>query len=336
MILLTGATGYIGSHTWIELLLAGYQVIGIDNLVNSNDAVLSRVELITKRKVKFIKCDLRDDTLLRDIFSNYKIRAVIHFAALKAVGESTNMPLQYYTNNVAGLLSLLHIMDEFKCRNLIFSSSATIYHHKNELPFKESSSLGATNPYGWTKFISEQILCDIQKSNSAWKIIALRYFNPAGAHHSGLIGEDPASIPNNLMPYISQVAIGKLKKLFVYGDDWPTSDGTGVRDYVHVVDLARGHLKALNFLESFKKSLVANLGTGKGYSVLEVIRAFEAASGKKINYQVVDRRPGDLAECYADTTLAKETLNWSATYDLTEMCVDSWRWQLQNPNGYNQ
>lgn len=336
MILLTGATGYIGSHTWIELLLAGYQVIGIDNLVNSNDAVLSRVELITKRKVKFIKCDLRDDTLLRDIFSNYKIRAVIHFAALKAVGESTNVPLQYYTNNVAGLLSLLHIMDEFKCRNLIFSSSATIYHHKNELPFKESSSLGATNPYGWTKFISEQILCDIQKSNSAWKIIALRYFNPAGAHHSGLIGEDPASIPNNLMPYISQVAIGKLKKLFVYGDDWPTSDGTGVRDYVHVVDLARGHLKALNFLESFKKSLVVNLGTGKGYSVLEVIRAFEAASGKKIDYQVVNRRPGDLAECYADTTLAKETLNWSATYDLTEMCVDSWRWQLQNPNGYNQ
>ncbi len=335
MILITGATGYIGSHTWVELLNAGYKVLGIDNFCNSNPNVIGRIEKITSKKADFIQGDLRDERILMELFEKYQIQSVIHFAALKAVGESVQKPLYYYQNNINCLLTLLKVMQENKCNKLVFSSSATVYHPSNLIPYEEGMQLGSTSPYGWSKCMGEQILRDVEVIDASWSIAYLRYFNPVGAHESGLIGEDPIGVPNNLMPYIAQVAIGKREFLSVYGDDWPTIDGTGVRDYVHVADLARGHIKALEYLINKKKSLTINLGTGKGYSVLSLIKSFEKVSGKKINYQIVGRRPGDIAEFYADSKLAKKLLDWTAEYDLDRMCADSWRWQLQNPDGFS-
>jgi UDP-glucose 4-epimerase len=334
MILVTGATGYIGSHTWVELLNAGYRVLGIDNFCNSSPKVVNRVEKITGCNAEFIECDIHDEKLLCEIFKEYPIEAVIHFAALKAVGESVHNPLKYYQNNVSGLLSLLKSMQENKCKILVFSSSATVYHSSNQFPYKEEMPLGSTSPYGWSKYMGEQILRDIGIADQSWAIGYLRYFNPVGAHESGLIGEDPKGIPNNLMPYITQVAIGKRKFLSVYGGDWPTHDGTGVRDYIHVVDLARGHVKALSYLFNKNQSLTVNLGAGKGYSVLDLINAFENASGKKVPYQIVERRPGDIAEYYADTKLAMELLGWRTEFDINRICADSWRWQSKNPKGF--
>jgi UDP-glucose 4-epimerase len=336
MILITGATGYIGSHTWVELLNAGYKVLGIDNFCNSNPNVIGRIEKITGKKADFIQGDLRDEKILMELFEKYQIQSVIHFAALKAVGESVQKPLYYYQNNIYGLLTLLKVMQENKCNKLVFSSSATVYHPSNSIPYVEGMQLGSTSPYGWSKCMSEQILRDVEVIDASWSIAYLRYFNPVGAHESGLIGEDPKGVPNNLMPYIAQVAIGKREFLSVYGDDWPTVDGTGVRDYVHVADLASGHIKALEYLINKKKSLTINLGTGKGYSVLSLIKSFEKISGKKINYQIVERRPGDIAEFYADSKLAKKLLDWTAEYDVDRMCADSWRWQLQNPDGFSE
>lgn len=335
MILVTGATGYIGSHTWVELLNAGYQVLGIDNFCNSSPNVIYRVEKITGCKAEFIECDICDEKLLFEIFKQYSIEAVIHFAALKAVGESVWKPLKYYQNNINGLLGLLKAMQASKCKILVFSSSATVYHPDNPIPYDEEMLLGSTSPYGWSKYMGEQILRDVEVADQSWAIAYLRYFNPVGAHDSGLIGEDPKGIPNNLMPYISQVAIGKRKFLSVYGGDWPTHDGTGVRDYIHVVDLARGHIKALRYLFNKNQSLTINLGAGKGYSVLDLVNAFEKASGKKVPYQIVKRRPGDIAEYYADTKLAVELLGWQIEYDINRICEDSWRWQSQNPNGFS-
>lgn len=335
MILITGATGYIGSHTWVELLNAGYKVLGIDNFCNSNPNVIGRIEKITSKKANFIQGDLRDERILMELFEKYQIQSVIHFAALKAVGESVQKPLYYYQNNINCLLTLLKVMQENKCNKLVFSSSATVYHPSNLIPYEEGMQLGSTSPYGWSKCMGEQILRDVEVIDASWSIAYLRYFNPVGAHESGLIGEDPIGVPNNLMPYIAQVAIGKREFLYVYGDDWPTIDGTGVRDYVHVADLVRGHIKALEYLINKKKSLTINLGTGKGYSVLSLIKSFEKVSGKKINYQIVGRRPGDIAEFYADSKLAKKLLDWTAEYDLDRMCADSWRWQLQNPDGFS-
>lgn len=335
MILVTGATGYIGSHTWVELLSAGYQVLGIDNLSNSSSKVVDRVEKITSRKAEFLEGDVRDEKLLAKIFKKYPIEAVIHFAAFKAVGESVHRPLHYYQNNIDGLLNLLKSMQDNKCSVFVFSSSATVYDPNNQIPYVEGMPLGSTSPYGWSKFMGEQILRDVESADQSWTIAYLRYFNPVGAHESGLIGEDPKGIPNNLMPYISQVAIGKRDFLSVYGGDWPTHDGTGVRDYIHVVDLARGHVKALDYLFNKKQSLTVNLGAGKGYSVLDLVKAFEKGSGKKIPYQIVGRRSGDIAEFYADAKLAKELLGWSVEYDIDRICADSWRWQSQNPQGFS-
>ncbi len=334
MILITGATGYIGSHTWVELLNAGYKVIGIDNFCNSSPNVIGRIEKITTKKAEFIQGDICNERILMELFDKYHIQSVIHFAALKAVGESIQKPLTYYQNNINGLLILLKVMQNKKCNKLVFSSSATVYHPSNPIPYVEGMQLGSTSPYGWSKCVSEQILRDVEVADASWSIAYLRYFNPVGAHESGLIGEDPKGIPNNLMPYITQVAIGKREFLSVYGNDWPTSDGTGIRDYVHVVDLARGHIKALEYLINKKQSLTINLGTGKGYSVLNLIKSFEKVCGKKINYQIVERRPGDIAEFYADPNLAKKLLDWTVEYDLERMCADSWRWQLQNPDGF--
>ncbi len=334
MILLTGATGYIGSHTWIELLTAEHEVIGIDNLCNSSDKVLARVESITNIKPNFIKGDIRNIDILREIFQSHAINCVVHFAALKAVGESVEKPLEYYDHNINGLISLLKICDEFACQKFVFSSSATVYHPDNQIPYKENMPLGSTSPYGWTKFMSEQILRDLEIATPHLSVAYLRYFNPVGAHESGLVGEDPMGGPNNLMPYVTQVAIGKRDHLSVYGGDWPTHDGTGVRDYIHVVDLAKGHVKALDYLLSGRGSLTVNLGAGKGYSVLDLVKAFERVSGKEIPYKIVDRRQGDIAAFYADASMAKEKLNWEVKYDLQRMCEDSWRWQSMNPNGY--
>jgi UDP-glucose 4-epimerase len=336
MILITGATGYIGSHTWVELLNSGYKVVGIDNFCNSSPSVIGRIEKITSKKAEFIKGDLRDEKVLIELFNKYHILSVIHFAALKAVGESVQKPLSYYQNNIDGLLTLLKVMQENKCNKLVFSSSATVYNASNPIPYVEGMQLGSTSPYGWSKCMSEQILRDVEVADASWSIAYLRYFNPAGAHESGLIGEDPKGAPCNLMPYIAQVAIGKRDFLSVYGADWPTNDGTGIRDYVHVVDLARGHIKALEYLASKKQSLTVNLGAGKGYSVLDLIKSFEKVSGKKINYQIVGRRPGDIAQFYADPNLAKKLLDWAVEYDVDRMCADSWRWQLQNPNGFSE
>lgn len=334
MILVTGGAGYIGSHVTLGLLEAGKPVVVLDNLSNSSSASLARVQELTGQQINFVVGDIRDATCLRAVFQDYPISAVIHLAGLKAVGESVVQPLRYYENNVAGTVCLLQVMTEFDCRNLVFSSSATVYGDPACVPICEHFPLSTTNPYGSSKLMIENIMRDLAVSNSDWSIALLRYFNPVGAHESGLIGEDPSGVPNNLMPYVSQVAIGFRDSLCVFGSDYPTTDGTGVRDYIHVVDLAKGHLKALEALAANPGILTINLGTGRGYSVLEVVAAFERASGRKIPCTFADRRPGDVAQCYADPSYAKQILGWQAEHDLDRMCRDAWRWQIQNPSGY--
>lgn len=333
-ILVTGGAGYIGSHTVLEILSQGDDVVVVDNLSNSSQESLHRVEALTGRSATFYEIDLLDNEALKLPFQEHEIDAVIHFAGLKAVGESVEIPLSYYQNNLTGTLNLLEEMKRNSVKRLVFSSSATVYGDPSSVPITEDFPVSATNPYGRSKLIIEEMLGDVYTSDNMWDIALLRYFNPVGAHESGNIGEDPNGIPNNLMPYISQVAVGKLTELSVFGDDYETRDGTGVRDYIHVVDLAKGHLKALDHLMSKPGIVTVNLGTGKGYSVLEMVKAFEAASGKSVAYQIVDRRAGDIAECYADTTKAMEVLGWKATRGLDEMCVDAWRWQSSNPRGY--
>ena len=330
-VLVTGGAGYIGSHTIIELDKANRDVVVVDNLCNSKPIALKRVEKIIGKKIKFYEIDCCDEAALREVFKKEKIDSVIHFAGLKAVGESVAIPLKYYENNLISTLSLLKVMKEFGCTNLVFSSSATVYGMPKSVPISEDFPLSATNPYGRTKLFIEEILRDYYKANPEMNIALLRYFNPIGAHESGTIGEDPNGIPNNLMPYITQVAIGKLKQLGVFGDDYPTHDGTGVRDYIHVCDLARGHVLAIAKLETKPGVVTYNLGTGNGYSVLDMVKAFEKACGKKIDYKIAPRRPGDIAECYADPTLALNELGFKAEYDLDRMCADSWRWQSSNP-----
>ena len=333
-ILVTGGAGYIGSHTTIELINEGYEVIIADNLCNSSSIVIDRIEEITGKKVKFYEIDTRDEKKLRKIFEENKIDAVIHFAALKAVGESVEKPLDYYNNNLVNTITVLELMREFGVDKFVFSSSATVYGSPKSCPIKEDFPLSTTNPYGNTKLMIEDILRDICKVNKDFNVAILRYFNPIGAHESGLIGEEPNGIPNNLMPYITKVAIGQLKELSVFGDDYDTSDGTGVRDYIHVVDLAIGHVKALEKLNQNPGLVTYNLGTGRGYSVLDLVKAFENASGVKIPYKIVGRRAGDIAMCYADPTKAEKELGWVAKYDVNKMCKDSWNWQSKNPNGY--
>ncbi len=336
-ILVTGGAGYIGSHTVIELVENGYDVVVVDNLCNSKKVALERVEKIVGKKIKFYQEDVCDLAKMQDIFKKEKIEAVIHFAGLKAVGESCKKPLEYYENNLISTLHLIQAMRENGCKNLVFSSSATVYGQPKSVPIKEDFPLGpCTNPYGSTKLMIEDMLRDIYKADSSFNIALLRYFNPIGAHKSGTIGEDPNGIPNNLMPYITQVAIGKLEKLHVFGNDYPTPDGTGVRDYIHVVDLAKGHICALKKLKTKPGLVTYNLGTGKGYSVLDMVKAFEKASGKKVPYVIDPRRSGDIAECYADPTKAKNEIGFECKFGLEEMCEDSWRWQSQNPNGYGE
>lgn len=333
-ILVTGGAGYIGSHTVVELLTLGKEVIVIDNLSNSSEESLRRVEKITGKKPIFYKVDLLHKEKVRKVFEAHKIDSVIHFAGYKAVGESVQKPMMYYQNNIDSTLILCELMKEFGVTNIVFSSSATVYGDPETVPITEESPLSATNPYGRTKLFIEYILKDLYTSDDSWNIALLRYFNPVGAHKSGLIGEDPNDIPNNLMPYVSQVAVGKLKQLSVFGDDYPTPDGTGVRDYIHVVDLALGHLKAIEKLESNPGLVIYNLGTGKGTSVLDMVKAFEQASSKKVAYSIAPRRPGDIATCYADPARAENELKWSAKRGIKEMCEDAWRWQSENPNGY--
>lgn len=333
-ILLTGGAGFIGSHTCIELLNSGYDVIILDNFSNSKPKLLSQIKKITGKDFKFYKVDLLNRYGLEKVFIENQIDAVIHFAGLKAVQESISIPLHYYHNNITGTLNLCEVMKKYRVKNLVFSSSATVYGIPGRVPISEDFSLGATNPYGRTKLMIEEILRDLHAADQCWSIALLRYFNPIGAHESGFIGEDPNGIPNNLMPYITQVAIGKLKELQVFGNDYPTIDGTGVRDYIHVVDLAQGHIKALEKVMTSEGVEVYNLGTGKGYSVLEIITAFERVSGIKIPYQIKDRRPGDIAVCYADPTKAKEKLGWVPKRKIEEMCRDAWRWQKMNPDGF--
>ncbi len=335
-ILVSGGAGYIGSHTVIELIANGYEPIIVDNLCNSKKVAIERLEKITNKKIKFYQYDLCDIEKLREVFKAEKIDACIHFAGLKAVGESCQKPLEYYQNNLISTLNLIQVMREFNCKNLVFSSSATVYGQPKSVPISEDFPLATTNPYGTTKLYIEGILKDIYKADNSFNIALLRYFNPIGAHKSGLIGEDPNGIPNNLMPFITQVAIGKLQRLSVFGDDYPTHDGTGVRDYIHVLDLAHGHILALKKLMSGSGLVIYNLGTGKGYSVLDMVKAFEKASGKKVPYVIAPRRSGDIAECYASTALAKQELGFECKYDLSDMCEDSWRWQSQNPNGYGE
>ena len=333
-VLVTGGAGFIGSHTSVELLNAGYDIIILDNFVNSKPESLKRIKELTGKDFKFYQADIRDEEAMTKVFAENKIDAVIHFAGLKSVPQSVKEPLNYYDNNIAGTVCLCRVMDKAGCKKLVFSSSATVYGSKNPSPLREDMPTGGTtNPYGTTKYFIEQILQDLCVSDSEWGVSILRYFNPIGAHKSGRIGEDPNGIPGNLMPYITQVAIGKLECLNVCGNDYPTPDGTGVRDYIHFVDLALGHIKALDRLLKVKGCEVYNLGTGKGYSVLDVVKAFEKASGIKINYRIAPRRAGDVACCYADATKAKEVLGWQAQYDIDDMCADSWRWQSQNPNG---
>ena len=333
-VLVTGGAGFIGSHTSVELLNAGYDIIILDNFVNSKPESLKRIKELTGKDFKFYQADIRDEEAMTKVFAENKIDAVIHFAGLKSVPQSIKEPLNYYDNNIAGTVCLCRVMDKAGCKKLVFSSSATVYGSKNPSPLREDMPTGGTtNPYGTTKYFIEQILQDLCVSDSEWGVSILRYFNPIGAHKSGRIGEDPNGIPGNLMPYITQVAIGKLECLNVCGNDYPTPDGTGVRDYIHVVDLALGHIKALDRLLKVKGCEVYNLGTGKGYSVLDVVKAFEKASGIKINYRIAPCRAGDVACCYADATKAKEVLGWQAQYDIDDMCADSWRWQSQNPNG---
>lgn len=332
-ILVTGAAGYIGSHTLVALLEAGYEVVALDNYRNSKPEALNRVRELTGRTFPMHEIDLRDKAALTKVFQAHRIEAVIHFAGLKAVGESVQKPLEYYDNNLISTLVLLETMAAQGCRRLVFSSSATVYGDAKTLPLTEDAPLSATNPYGRTKLFIEEMLRDLAKADAGWKMALLRYFNPVGAHASGRIGEDPNGIPNNLFPYLTQVAIGKLPQLSVYGNDYPTKDGTGVRDYLHVVDLAEGHVKAVANLEKLQGAEAINLGTGSGCSVLEVIGAFEKATGRKINYRMVARRPGDIATCYANPDKALRLLGWKARLDLDAMCRDGWRWQEQNPRG---
>ena len=334
-ILVTGGAGYIGSHTVVELQNAGYDVVVLDNLSNASEKSLERVSKITGKPVKFYKADILDRDALNEIFDKEDIDSCIHFAGLKAVGESVAKPWEYYENNIAGTLTLVDVMRKHNVKNIIFSSSATVYGDPAIIPITEECPKGqCTNPYGWTKSMLEQILTDIQKADPEWNVVLLRYFNPIGAHKSGTIGENPNGIPNNLMPYISQVAVGKLEKLGVFGDDYDTPDGTGVRDYIHVVDLAKGHVKAINYIFSNPGLDVINLGTGVGYSVLDMVKAFGKACGKEIPYEIKPRRAGDIAMCYADPAKAARVLGWKAEKGLDEMCADTWRWQSQNPNGY--
>ena len=336
-ILVTGGAGYIGSHTCVELLEAGYEVVIVDNLYNASRKAVDRIEQITGKKAAFYQEDICDGEALEQIFSREKIDAVIHFAGYKAVGESVAKPLEYYRNNLQGTMTLCDVMRKHGVKNIIFSSSATVDGDPAEIPITENCPKGiCTNPYGWTKWMLEQVLMDIQKADPEWNVILLRYFNPIGAHRSGMIGEDPKGIPNNLLPYVAQVAIGKLKCLGVFGNDYDTPDGTGVRDYIHVVDLARGHVKAVEKLSDKEGVSIYNLGTGKGYSVLEVVHAFERACGHEIPYEIKPRRAGDIATCYCDPKKAREELGWQADYGIDDMCEDSWRWQSQNPNGYNE
>lgn len=335
-ILVTGGAGYIGSHTCIELINAGFQPIVFDNLSNSSTVALDRVTQITGKKIPFIEGDIRDKKALDQVFENHHIYGVIHFAGLKAVGESVEKPFLYYDNNIAGSICLFDAMNRHNVKRIIFSSSATVYGDPETVPILETFPVSATNPYGRSKLYIEEILRDIYVSDKSWHIALLRYFNPVGAHPSGLIGEDPNDIPNNLMPYISGVAVGRYEKLSVFGGDYDTADGTGVRDYIHVVDLAKGHVKALEAFENkdIENLYTVNLGTGKGYSVLEMVKAFSAASGKEVPFKIVDRRAGDIACCYADPTLAKKLLNWEAEHGIQAMCDDTWRWQSNNPMGY--
>lgn len=333
-ILVTGGAGYIGSHTCVELLNSGYEVVVVDNLCNSHKEALARVEKITNKSLIFEQVDIRDQVGLNAIFNTHKFAAVIHFAGLKAVGESVAEPLKYFDNNIHGTQVLLGVMQQHNVYNLVFSSSATVYGEPASVPIDEKFPLSAVNPYGRTKLVIEDMLRDIGISDSRWNTILLRYFNPAGAHQSGTIGEDPSDIPNNLMPYVAQVAVGRREYLSVFGSDYPTADGTGVRDYIHVIDLAKGHLCALQKLNSKPGVVAFNLGTGVGYSVLDMVEAFSKAAGKDIPYKLEDRRPGDAAICYADPSLAKVELNWQAELGIEEMTADTWRWQLNNPNGY--
>lgn len=336
-ILVTGGAGYIGSHTCVELLEAGYDIVVIDNFYNSKKESLNRVAQITGKKFKFYECDIRDEDGLSEIFSKEKIEAVIHFAGLKAVGESCRLPLEYYDNNVGGTITLCRVMKKYGCKKIVFSSSATVYGMNNVSPLKEDMPAGGTtNPYGTTKYMIELILKDVYAADSEWSVILLRYFNPIGAHESGRIGENPNGIPNNLMPYVSQVAVGKLPKLNVFGDDYDTPDGTGVRDYIHVVDLANGHIKALSKALSETGLNIYNLGTGTGYSVLDIVKTFEKVNDIEIPFVIAPRRPGDLAVCYSDPTKAEKELGWKAERNLEDMCRDTWRWQKTNPNGYDE
>ena len=334
-VLVTGGGGFIGSHTCVELLNSGYEIVVVDNFSNCNPKSLERVRELTGKDFPVYRCDIRDAKGLGKIFESEKIDSVIHFAGLKAVGESTQIPMEYYDNNVAGTLNLCRVMASYGCKKIVFSSSATVYGNENPSPLKETMKTGGvTNPYGRTKLMIEEMLKDISASDSEWGVVLLRYFNPIGAHESGRIGENPNGIPNNLMPYITQVAVGKREFLSVYGNDYDTHDGTGVRDYIHVVDLADGHIKALGVLERKAGVSIYNLGTGNGYSVLDIVKAFEKASGKPLPHKIVDRRPGDIAVCYSDPEKALNELGWSAKRGIEEMCADSWRWQSMNPNGY--
>jgi UDP-glucose 4-epimerase len=334
LILLTGATGFIASHTWLALREAGMRVVGVDDFSNSSPEVLNRLRTISGEEPEFVQADVCDDSALQAVFEREPIAAVVHFAAFKAVGESVAKPLAYYANNVGALTTIARVMERNECKTLVFSSSATVYGKPERLPIREDAPLSSTNPYGASKLIGENILRDVLSADPTWAIALLRYFNPVGAHESGLIGEDPRGTPNNLMPYITQVAVGKRAKLQVFGNDYDTPDGTGVRDYIHVLDLAEGHAAALRYLLDTRASITANLGTGRGHSVLELVKAFEAASGRDIAYEIVARRPGDIDACYADPTLAAERLGWRARRDLATMCADSWRWQQLNPQGF--
>lgn len=333
-LLITGGTGFIGSHTVVELLALDKDIIIVDNLANSSTLVLDRIKQITGKTVTFIEADICDRVAMQQVFSEHDIEAVVHFAGLKAVGESSTMPLSYYHNNVSGSVTLLQVMAEHGVKNLVFSSSATVYGENNPSPLDETMPTSATNPYGQTKLMIENILFDLAKSDDEWSIACLRYFNPIGAHESGLIGENPNGIPNNLLPYVSQVAVGRLAQLQVFGDDYPTSDGTGVRDYIHVVDLAQGHVKALEKLDEIKGCIPINLGTGNGTSVLEIVNTFKEISGQDIPFKIVPRRAGDIATVFADAKVANKLLNWHAKRDLATMIADTWRWQSQNPNGF--
>ena len=336
-ILITGGCGYIGSHTAVELKKSGYDIVILDNYYNSKSESLRRIRQLTQSEIPFYECDIRDADGLRKIFDQHKINAVIHFAGLKAVGESVSKPLTYYENNVGGTVTLCGVMAEAGCKRMVFSSSATVYGMNNPSPLNEDMPVGAvTNPYGRTKYIIEEILGDICASDEEWSVVSLRYFNPIGAHESGRIGEDPNGVPNNLMPYISQVAIGKLEKLSIFGNDYDTPDGTGVRDYIHVEDLATGHLCAVEYALNNSGNQAINLGTGTGYSVIDLVKAFEQANGVKVPYEIAERRPGDIAVCYSDPSKAQRLLGWKATHDIEDMCRDSWRWQSANPNGFEQ